>query len=110
MGAALLGAVLTGAAGPTFGVNAVEILLWIVVIAVVGMLVWSLVSLSHSPLDPGRRIPWAFMMFLLPVLGPAVWLWWRFYYYPRRKAEQPSWDPNSREVIVNPPRRPNARD
>ncbi|NUL44929.1 PLDc_N domain-containing protein [Cellulosimicrobium funkei] len=108
MGTALLGAVLAGAAEQSFSLNAVEILLWILVIAVVGMLVWSLVSLSHSPLDPGRRIPWAFLMFLLPVLGPAVWLWWRFYYYPRRKAEQPSWDPNSREVIVNPPRRPNA--
>jgi hypothetical protein len=92
----------------TLGAISVEILLWIVAAAVVAMLVYSLASLSSSPLDPARRIPWAFALFLLPVLGPAVWLWWRFYYYPRRKAEHPHWDPNSREVIVNPPRRPGA--
>lgn len=92
----------------SLAVDATQILLWILVLALLILLVWSLVSLSHSPLSPGRRIPWAFVMFLLPVLGPAVWMWWRFYYYPRRKAEQPHWDPNSREVIVNPPRRPSA--
>ncbi|MFC7402218.1 PLD nuclease N-terminal domain-containing protein [Citricoccus sp. GCM10030269] len=80
--------------------------MWVVALAVVAMLVFSLVSLSRSPLDPSRRVPWAFALFLLPVLGPAVWLWWRFYYYPRRASEQPDWDPNRREVIVNPPRRP----
>ncbi|MEV4901606.1 PLD nuclease N-terminal domain-containing protein [Citricoccus sp. NPDC055426] len=86
----------------------VQVLLWILAIAILVLLVWSLVSLSHSPLSPGRRIPWAFAMFLLPVLGPAVWMWWRFHYYERRKAEQPEWDPNSNRVIVNPPRRPNS--
>ena len=92
------------------GIDVTEILLWVLVIAILVLLVWSLVSLSHSPLSAGRRISWAFLMFLLPVLGPAVWMWWRFYYYPRRKAEQPHWDPNSREVIVNPPRRPHPRE
>jgi hypothetical protein len=92
----------------SFALDAAEVLMWIVAIAVVAMLVTALVSLSRSPLDPARRIPWAFAMFLLPVIGPAVWLWWRFSYYPQRKAEQPHWDPNRREVIVNPPRRPGA--
>lgn len=92
----------------SFALNAVEILVWVLAIAVVAVLVTALVSLSRSPLDPGRQIPWAFAMFLLPVIGPAVWLWWRFSYYPQRKAEQPQWDPNRREVIVNPPRRPGA--
>lgn len=87
----------------------VQALLWVLVIAILVLLVWALVSLSHSPLSPGRRVPWAFVMFLLPVLGPAVWMWWRFHYYERRKAEQPSWDPNSQRVIVNPPRRPTPR-
>jgi hypothetical protein len=89
-----------------FGTVAVEVLLWIVAAAFVALLVVSLVTLSRSPLDAGRRVPWAIALFVLPGLGPAVWLWWRFYYYPRRKAEHPHWDPNSREVIVNPPRRP----
>jgi hypothetical protein len=92
----------------SFALNAVEILMWVVAAAIVAMLVTALVSLSRSPLEPARRIPWAFAMFLLPVIGPAVWLWWRFSYYPQRKAEQPHWDPNRREVIVNPPRRPGA--
>jgi hypothetical protein len=90
----------------SFALTAVEVLVWIVALAVLAVLVTALVSLSRSPLDPARRIPWAFAMFLLPVIGPAVWLWWRFSYYPQRKAEQPHWDPNRREVIVNPPRRP----
>lgn len=89
--------------------DVVQVLLWIPALAVVALLVLALVTLSGSPLSPARRIPWAFAMFLLPVLGPAVWLWWRFHYYERRKAEQPDWDPNSREVIVNPPRRPDLR-
>lgn len=93
------------APGTTVG----EVLMWLLAIAVVAMLVVALVSLSSSPLEPARRIPWAFAMFLLPVIGPGVWLWWRFSYYPQRKAEQPGWDPNRREVIVNPPRRPGAR-
>lgn len=92
----------------SFAQSLAEISLWILAITILALLVWSLVSLSHSPLSPGRRIPWAFLMFLLPVLGPAVWMWWRFYYYERRKAEQPDWDPNSNRVIVNPPRRPNS--
>lgn len=88
--------------------GAVDALMWVVAVAVVVLLVAALVSLSRSPLDPARRVPWAVALFLLPVLGPAVWLWWRFSYYPQRKAEQPAWDPNRREVIVNPPRRPDA--
>lgn len=92
----------------TFAINAGEVLMWAVAAAVVALLVAALVSLSASPLDPVRRLPWAIALFVLPVIGPAVWLWWRFSYYPKRKAEQPDWDPNNREVIVNPPRRPGA--
>lgn len=91
-----------------FGIDAVEVLMWALAAAVVALLVAALVSLSASPLDPARRLPWAIALFILPVIGPAVWLWWRFWHYPRRKAEQPDWDPNRREVIVNPPRRPGA--
>jgi len=93
------------APGPTAG----EALMWLLAIAIVAMLVIALVSLSRSPLEPARRIPWAFAMFLLPVIGPGVWVWWRFSDSPQRRAEQPDWAPTRRGVTVNPPRRPGAR-
>lgn len=83
-----------------------QVLWWVVAVAVVGILGWAVVSLSRSPLDVHRRLPWVVALFVLPVVGPAVWLWWRYWYYPRRRAEEPEWDPNDRTVTVNPPRRP----
>ncbi|WHS27791.1 PLD nuclease N-terminal domain-containing protein [Auritidibacter ignavus] len=67
---------------------------WIVSILVVVVMVWSVISLLRSPLEPQRRIVWVVAILLLPVLGSLVWAWWRLYYYPRRKAETPDWDPN----------------
>jgi hypothetical protein len=62
-------------------------------------------TLSRSPLDARRRLPWVLAMACLPGLGALIWFWWRYRYYPARRAEQPSWDPNSDEAPVLPPAR-----
>ena len=85
-----------------------QIGLWAVSALLLTLLVVALVSLTRSPLDERRRLPWLLGLFILPGIGPAVWLWWRHWYYPRRRAETPEWDPNRREVRVNAPRRPGA--
>ena len=71
-----------------------QIGLWVLSAVLLGLLVTALVSLMRSPLDEHRRLPWLLTLFILPGIGPAIWLWWRW------------WDPNRRESIVNAPRRP----
>lgn len=83
-----------------------QIGLWGLSAVLLGLLVAALISLMRSPLDEHRRLPWLLTLFILPGIGPAIWLWWRYWYYPRRLAETPDWDPNRRQSIVNAPRRP----
>lgn len=78
---------------------------WAASIGIGLLYVVGLVTLSRSPLDERRRIPWVLVIVYLPGLGAAVWLWWRYRYYPARRAEQPDWDPNSNVAPVLPPAR-----
>lgn len=78
---------------------------WAASIGIGLLYVVGLVTLSRSPLDERRRIPWVLAIVCLPGLGAAVWLWWRYRYYPARRAEQPDWDPNSNVAPVLPPAR-----
>lgn len=82
-----------------------EIVLWILSLVVLALVVTAVVSLMRSPLDPHRQLSWVIVIFLLPGLGAGIWLWWRHWYYPRRRAESPDWDPNDRTVTINAPRR-----
>lgn len=79
---------------------------WWTASIVIGLLyVAGLATLSRSPLDERRRVPWVLAIVCLPGLGALVWLWWRYRYYPARRAEQPSWDPNSNAAPILPPAR-----
>ena len=62
-------------------------------IALVGFMVWSLWSLTHSPLNPVQRLWWVLAVLILPGVGSIAWWWWIQRHYPRRKAEDPDWDP-----------------
>ncbi|GEM_PF-1302751 len=79
---------------------------WWTASIVIGLLyVVGLVTLSRSSLDERRRVPWVLAIVCLPGLGSLVWLWWRYRYYPARRAEQPGWDPNSTAAPTLPPAR-----
>lgn len=56
-------------------------------------MVWSLWSLSQSPLNPVQRVWWILAVLILPGFGSVAWWWWIKRHYPRRKAEDPDWDP-----------------
>lgn len=45
-----------------------------IIVALVALLVWALVSIYRSPLDPREKLAWALVAFLLPIIGPIVWL------------------------------------
>lgn len=83
----------------------VEIMLQVLGMTLLALIVVSVISLLKSPLEPQRRLVWIFAIFVLPLVGPAVWLWWRYWYYPHRRKEQPDWDPNDRTKRVNLPRK-----
>lgn len=79
---------------------------WWTASIVVGVLfLVGLVTLSRSPLDERRRVPWVLAIVCLPGLGSLAWLWWRYRHYPARRAEQPDWDPNSNAAPLLPPAR-----
>lgn len=56
-------------------------------------MVWSLFNVSTAPLNPTQRIWWTLTIVILPGIGSFAWWWWIKRYYPRRKAEDPAWDP-----------------
>lgn len=78
---------------------------WAVSVLIGALYVAGLVTLSRSPLDERRRLPWVLAVVCLPGLGTLVWFWWRYRYYPARRVEQPDWDPNSSVPPVLPPAR-----
>ena len=45
-----------------------------VVVLLVVLLVWAMVSITRSRLDPRVRLVWAMVLLLLPVVGPICWL------------------------------------
>lgn len=90
----------TTATGPLIPTG-LEVLLQVLGAALVVLVIVAVMSLLSSPLDPQRRLIWVVTIFVLPLVGPAVWLWWRYWYYPRRRQEQPDWDPNDRTKRVN---------
>src|SRR5699024_12336124 len=61
-------------------------------LVLVSLMVWSLWNLSDSPLNPMQRIWWMLAILILPGVGSISW-WWIRRYYPRRKVEDPHWDP-----------------
>lgn len=62
-------------------------------IALAIFMVWSLWSLSNSPLNATQRVWWVFAVLILPGVGSFAWWWWIKRYYPRRKREDAEWDP-----------------
>lgn len=79
----------------------VEIVLQGLGVAILLLIIVAIMSLLRSPLEPQQRLVWVVAVFVLPVVGPGVWLWWRYWYYPHRRREQPDWDPNDRTKRVN---------
>ncbi|HIY86214.1 MAG TPA: hypothetical protein H9822_07185 [Candidatus Yaniella excrementavium] len=63
-------------------------------IALVGFMAWSLWSLTRSPLNPVQRLWWVLAVLILPGIGSLAWWWWIRRHYPRRKAQDPDWDPS----------------
>lgn len=61
------------------------------------LMAWSLWSLLAAPLHEIQRMWWVLGILIVPGLGSLVWWWWIKYYYPRRKAEDPDWDPSRRK-------------
>ena len=45
-----------------------------VVVLLVVLLIWAMVSIARSRLDPRVRLVWAIIVLLLPVVGPICWL------------------------------------
>ena len=45
-----------------------------VVVLLVVLLIWAMVSIARSRLDPRVRLVWAMIVLLLPVVGPICWL------------------------------------
>ena len=45
-----------------------------VVVLLVVLLIWAMVSIARSRLDPRVRLVWAMVLLLLPVVGPICWL------------------------------------
>lgn len=44
-----------------------------VVLVLVVLLIWAMVSIARSGLDPRVRLVWAIIVLLLPVVGPICW-------------------------------------
>ncbi|MGZ1490699.1 PLD nuclease N-terminal domain-containing protein [Brevibacterium sediminis] len=44
-----------------------------VVVLLVVLLIWAMVSIARSGLDPRVRLVWAIIVLLLPVVGPICW-------------------------------------
>ena len=44
-----------------------------VVVLPVVLLIWAMVSIARSGLDPRVRLVWAIIVLLLPVVGPICW-------------------------------------
>ncbi|PCC46345.1 PLD nuclease N-terminal domain-containing protein [Brevibacterium aurantiacum] len=45
-----------------------------IVIVVIGLAIWSLVSLAQSKVDAPTKLAWAVFIIALPILGSLVWL------------------------------------
>ena len=45
-----------------------------VVVLLVVLLIWAMVSIARSRLDPRVRLVWAMVLLLLSVVGPICWL------------------------------------
>lgn len=57
---------------------------WAVAVTAVGLLVAALMVLVQDKAQPGRRAAiWGLVIFLLPILGPAVYLLWETIRYRR---------------------------
>ena len=71
-------------------------------------MVWSLWS-RRAPLNAVQRLVVGLAIFILPGIGSVAWWWWIKRYYPRRHAEDPTWDPakkvSTRQIMGRP--RPN---
>lgn len=70
-------------------------------------MVWSLWSLTKAPLNAVQRLWWVLAIFILPGIGSIAWWWWIKRYYPRRHAEDPTWDPAtkaSNQQVMGRPR------
>lgn len=70
-----------------------DLLINVVALGLVAIMGWSLWSLSNAPLNSVQRLWWVFAVIILPGVGALAWLWWIKRYYPRRKAQDPRWDP-----------------
>ncbi|WP_228278190.1 PLD nuclease N-terminal domain-containing protein [Brevibacterium limosum] len=44
-----------------------------IVLLLVVLLIWAMVSIARSGLDPRVRLVWAIIVLLLPVVGPICW-------------------------------------
>ncbi|MCU4296707.1 PLDc_N domain-containing protein [Brevibacterium permense] len=44
-----------------------------IVLLLVVLLIWAMVSIARSGLDPQVRLVWAIIVLLLPVVGPICW-------------------------------------
>lgn len=45
-----------------------------IVIVVIGLAIWSLVSLTRSIVDAPTKLAWAVFIIVAPILGSVVWL------------------------------------
>lgn len=70
-----------------------DLLINVIALGVVAIMGWSIWSLNHAPLNSVQRLWWVFAVLILPGIGSLAWLWWIGRYYPRRKAQEPDWDP-----------------
>ncbi|MDN5793967.1 MAG: PLD nuclease N-terminal domain-containing protein [Brevibacterium aurantiacum] len=48
-----------------------------ILLVVIGLAVWSLVSLARSRVDGPTKLAWAVLIIALPILGSLVWLDYR---------------------------------
>ncbi|MCF2589013.1 PLD nuclease N-terminal domain-containing protein [Brevibacterium sp. BDJS002] len=48
-----------------------------VLLVVIGLAIWSLVSLAQSKVDAPTKLAWAVFIIALPILGSLVWLDYR---------------------------------
>lgn len=45
-----------------------------VLLVVIGLAIWSLVSLAQSKVDAPTKLAWAVFIIVAPILGSVVWL------------------------------------
>lgn len=45
-----------------------------VVLLMIALLIWALIGIARSGIDPRVRLAWALVVVLLPLVGPICWL------------------------------------